>query len=197
MESGWDEAVIEGFSGFLNGVEIGVILQIIPELCDEFVEFGFTDRAFGLAEDTAFGCPENAGFVFEDEGINENGVRLGIDNFASATDKLFCPFSDRGISFFFQLIFEFFYELIVGGGKCFMSSVMVFEFGTVFSFTVISGFPKFNQGVVFFDNGLFSFCEGNLGLSGGSGSFGNIIQFLHLQQFQDVLSFTDTSLGEK
>ena len=49
---------------------------------------GFAERTFGLVECAAFCGPEDADFIGEDEGIDEYGIGLGVDDAIGAFDKI-------------------------------------------------------------------------------------------------------------
>ena len=67
----FDEAIVEFFAEFLD---LGFVTLFVDEglkLAGFFVESGSGEGADGgFAEYTAFGGPENVGFVVEDEGID-------------------------------------------------------------------------------------------------------------------------------
>ena len=84
------------------------------EVFDECGQLGFTEGTFCLAEDSAFGGPENAGFVFEDEGIDEDSVGLGINDRSCSTDEVICSGGDRFITIGDDLGFEIFDKFILG-----------------------------------------------------------------------------------
>ncbi|NJL25339.1 MAG: hypothetical protein HC902_09275, partial [Calothrix sp. SM1_5_4] len=71
-----DGDVDVGAGGFLNAATV-------------LFELGFAHRAGGAAQDVALGCPEQMDFVRQDEGIDEHGARLSIDNFSGAGDEVF------------------------------------------------------------------------------------------------------------
>ena len=48
---------------------------------------GFAEGTFGLVECAAFCGPEDANFVGEDEGIDEDGIGLGVDDAAILNSK--------------------------------------------------------------------------------------------------------------
>ena len=112
-----EEAVVELFACFLDGVEVVAGLEGGSEVIDEFGEFGFTEGTFGLAKDSAFGGPEDAGFVFEDQGIDEDGVGLVIDDFPCTADEIIRSGSDRFITIGDELSFDIFDKFVVGFGK--------------------------------------------------------------------------------
>ncbi|MEB3294738.1 MAG: hypothetical protein VKJ24_16400, partial [Synechococcales bacterium] len=86
---GLDQAVVEDFSLLFNSVEVVGIFEGLLEGGDGGVEFGFTHGAGGAAEDAALGGPEEVDFVGEDEGIDQDGARLGVDDFGGAGDEVF------------------------------------------------------------------------------------------------------------
>jgi hypothetical protein len=96
-----EEALIELFACLLDGVEVVGGLEGSAELTDEFGELGFAEGTFGLAEDSAFGGPEDAGFVLEDEGIDQDGVGLGGNDAFGAGNEGFGAFVDRGAALLF------------------------------------------------------------------------------------------------
>ncbi|MFM2432794.1 MAG: hypothetical protein RLZZ511_4008 [Cyanobacteriota bacterium] len=190
-----EEALVEGFSGGLDGVEVVGCLEGGAELADQLVELGFAEGTFGLAEDSAFGGPEDAGFVFEDEGIDQDGVGLGGDDAFGAGDEGFGAFVDRGAALLVFFGGDGFDEGVVGGGELAALFAIAIEVGAASLLALGELFTEGDEGVVFFDNFFFDGTEGDLSDRGcRSRTFGDVVNFLNFQEFENLLCFTDTAL---
>ena len=81
---GFDEGVVEGLAGGFESVDVAGVFELGAELGDGGGEGFGGDVGFkGSEGDTAlvgFEGEEELDFVFEDEGIDEDGAVLGVDD---------------------------------------------------------------------------------------------------------------------
>ena len=80
----FDEGVVEGLAGGFEGVDVAGVFELVAELRDSGGEGFGGDVGFKGSEGDAalvgFEGEEELDFVFEDEGIDENGAILGVDD---------------------------------------------------------------------------------------------------------------------
>ena len=83
---GFDEGVVEGLAGGFEGVDVAGVFELVAELGNGGCEGFGGDVGFKGSEGDAalvrFEGEEELDFVFEDEGIDEDGAVLGVDDAA-------------------------------------------------------------------------------------------------------------------
>ena len=82
----FDEGVVEGLAGGFEGIDVAGVFELVAELGNGGGEGFGGDVGFKGSEGDAalvgFEGEEELDFVFEDEGIDEDGAVLGVDDAA-------------------------------------------------------------------------------------------------------------------
>ena len=202
---GFDEGVVEGLAGGFELADVAGFFELVAEAGNGGGEGFGGDVGFKGSKDDAalvgFEGEEELDFVFEDEGIDEDGAVLSVDDAAGFVVEFFGveagAFGGVVIGEEFTLRFEFF----VDGGIEFISlafelsecwTVIFFAFAELLAEVSdrTKGFENFGEGI-FFDVG-----EADAGTVDRLCVAGEVSEFSEFEEFEDGLGFGKATLLE-